>query len=127
MRPPSESQEWLEQLVTQWNEVYKKSMATLVLLQIIRSSAPASIETIAPDLGTATGWEMSERALYRTLRRLAGNGLLATREESVPRTGAKRKCYELTDLGSEFLDRVEHLKVSLDGGSQARPTAHRAI
>lgn len=107
MSGPTESEEWLEELVTQWTEVYKKSMTTLLLLRVIENSAPANADTIGPDLADMTGWASSERALYRTLRRLASNGLLSTEEEPAPRTGAKRKNYTLTPLGADYLREIE--------------------
>lgn len=114
MTRPDESDEWLEELVTQWTEVHKKSMTTLVLLRIIERSAPANADTIRPDFAAATGWELSERAVYRTLRRLAANGLLSTHEESAPKTGAKRKNYALTDLGLNYLRAIEVRSIDLD-------------
>lgn len=41
------------------------------------------------------------------MRRLASSGVLATVEVEVPRTGAKRKNFELTDLGKRYLKRIE--------------------
>ena len=35
MTQPSESEEWLDELVQRWTEVYKKSMTTLVLLEVV--------------------------------------------------------------------------------------------
>ncbi|MEZ5380938.1 MAG: PadR family transcriptional regulator [Microthrixaceae bacterium] len=107
MKHPSESDEWLDELVDTWTEMYKKSMVTLVLLRVIGSAGQASVDAIATTLKRTTGWSITERGLYRTLRRLASSGLLATAEVDVPRTGAKRKDFELTDLGSRYLARIE--------------------
>ncbi len=113
MALPTETQEWLDQLVAKWTEVHKKSMTTLVLLHVIRDSAPANADTIGPDFTDRTGWSLTERGLYRTLRRLTADGLLAAEEEDAPRTGAKRKNYSLTQLGADFLRRAEEAQVTL--------------
>ena len=41
------------------------------------------------------------------MRRLASSGVLATAEVDVPRTGAKRKDFALTDFGKRYLKRTE--------------------
>ncbi len=102
----SEDEEWLEELVRRWTEVYKKSMTTLALLTVIDSHGPASIATIIPKFTEATSWTVTERGMYRTLRRLASLGLLDAKEVSVERTGAKRKDFELTELGRAYLTRI---------------------
>ena len=104
---PSESDEWLDELVATWTEMYKKSMVTVVLLRTIGAVERASVDEIASGLGGSTGWSLTERGLYRTLRRLASSGLLHTVEVDVPRTGVKRKDFELTDLGKRYLTRIE--------------------
>ena len=103
----TESEEWLDELVERWTEVYKKSMTTLVLLRLVRERAPVDTASIGPTFTAATGWSLSERGLYRTLQRLAATGLLAATEVPAARTGAKRKTYELTALGGAYLDRLE--------------------
>lgn len=103
---PTESEEWLEELVERWTEVYKKSMTTLVLLRTISERAPVDTASIGPAFTAATGWSLTERGLYRALRRLASTGLLDTTEIPAARTGAERKTYELTTLGAAYLDRI---------------------
>ena len=112
MTRPTETDEWLDELVHSWTEVYKKSMTTLVLLRVIRTEGRASAEEIRPAFTQASGWELTERGLYRTLRRLTSTGLLAVSEVSVPRTGAKRKDFELTKLGVRYLERIENQELS---------------
>jgi DNA-binding PadR family transcriptional regulator len=104
---PTETEEWLEELVERWAEVYKKSMTTLVLLQIIRERAPVDAAAIAPAFTSATGWSLTERGLYRSLRRLSTSGLLAVTEVPAARTGATRKEYQLTPVGAHYLERIE--------------------
>lgn len=105
--PESEEAELLDELVRGWVEVYKKSATTLVLLRLIADDGPVSTAAIAETLARRTGWELTERGLYRTLRRLADLGLLDVHQEPGTRTGARRHVYELTDRGAEYLRQVE--------------------
>ncbi len=107
MTHPTESDEWLDELVDTWTEMYKKSMVTLAILRAVGSAGWASVDDVAADFARTTGWSLTERGLYRTMRRLASSGVLKTSEVDVPRTGAKRKQFELTDLGKRYLKRIE--------------------
>lgn len=104
---PSEADEWLEEMVTRWVETYKKSATTLVLLRIIADTAPASAATIGTEFTERTGWTLTERGLYRTLKRLAASDLLSVDPVPVERTGRPRKDYALTGLGRRYLDRLD--------------------
>lgn len=104
---PTESDEWLDELVGTWTEMYKKSMVTLTILREVAAAGLASVDEVAVAFGQTTGWTITERGLYRTMRRLASSGVLATVEVDVPRTGAKRKNFELTDFGKRYLERLE--------------------
>ena len=107
MQHPTESDEWLDELVDTWTEMYKKSMVTLAILREVGTAGWASVDEVAVAFGQTTGWTLTQRGLYRTMRRLASSGVLATAEVDVPRTGAKRKQFELTDLGKRYLKRIE--------------------
>ncbi len=102
-----ESEEWLDELVRSWTEVYKKSLTTLELMRIVAELAPAPATDIGERFVQATGWSLTDRSLYRTLRRLSSLGLLSADEVAIPRTGAKRKDYSLTILGRAYLKRIE--------------------
>lgn len=106
MSRPNESEEWLDELVFSWTEVYKKSMTTLVLLRVVDERGPIATDGIAAELQERTGWGLTERGLYRTLRRLASSGLLATTAEAAARTGVKRKLFTLTGVGQQYLERL---------------------
>ncbi|WP_068251765.1 PadR family transcriptional regulator [Janibacter corallicola] len=110
----SESEEWLEELVTGWVEVHKKSMTTLVLLRIVSDRAPAPAADIGAEFAHRTGWAISERGLYRTLKRLAGSDLMTVDSVPVERTGRPRKDFTLTDLGRRYLARLEEIADSID-------------
>jgi len=61
-----------------------------------------------------TGWSLTERGTYRTIRRLASAGLLSMNEVGAARTGAKRKEYHLTERGHEYLRQIEGRTIGLD-------------
>ncbi len=107
----TEESEWLEELISQWAEVQKKSTTTLVLLRSIREfeaeSQPANAAALTERFTAVTGWTITERALYRTLRRLVDCRILESMEVVVPRTGKKRNDLILTALGGEYLERIE--------------------
>lgn len=109
----TETEEWLDELVERWSEVYKKSMTTVVVLHVIREGGRMDAAAIAPSFTAATGWSLTGRGLYRTLRRLAASSLLTASEVPAARTGARRKEYELTALGEAYLQRVEALRIYL--------------
>lgn len=110
----SEADEWLEELVTSWLEVYKKSMTTLVLLRIVAERAPVPAATIRTEFTDRTGWPITERGLYRTLKRLAASDLLSVEPVAVARTGRPRKDYALTDLGRDYVARLEATTRAVD-------------
>lgn len=110
--PDSEEDELLDELVRAWVEVHKKSATTLVLLRSIADAAPVTTSTIADTLADRTGWELTERGLYRTLRRLRGLGLLDVHEQPGRRTGAQRHVYELTSRGVAYLQHIEAAQIT---------------
>ena len=105
--PSPEDAEWAEELSRSWVEVYKKSATTLALLRVVREHGPVPAAGIAPRFTQATGWTLTERGLYRTLRRLAEAGVLRLTKVDVARTGAKRQDFALTPVGHAYLERIE--------------------
>ncbi|MCC3268640.1 PadR family transcriptional regulator [Arthrobacter gengyunqii] len=103
MAHPGEEQEWVEARVESWVETYKKSMLTPVVLRAVAERQPVTVASVAAAVAASTGWQITERSLYRTLKRLQDSGLLHSAEVDVPRTGAKRKEISLTGLGAQFL------------------------
>ena len=102
-----EEREWLDHRVDSWVETYKKSMLTPVTLSLVAKYQPAEISTIAEAVTAATGWQITERGLYRTIKRLQDSGFLQSTAVDAPRTGAKRKMLSLTPLGASFLSGVQ--------------------
>lgn len=109
-----EDAEWVEELIGSWVEVYKKSATTLALLRIVRDSGPLPAAEIAPLYAAATGWSITERGLYRTLRRLADAGALRIEKVAVARTGAQRQDFALTPVGEAYLRGIEARLVGTD-------------
>lgn len=112
---PDESDEWVNHKVDSWVETYKKSMLTPVTLTIVAEHQPIGVASVAEKVTAATGWNVTERGLYRTLKRLQDSGLLASTDTSAPRTGAKRKDLSLTSLGRRYLSGIADNIVELPG------------
>ena len=100
---PSENQEWVADRIQAWVQTYKKSMLTPVVLAVLAADQPAGVAEVADQVTATTGWQITERGLYRTLKRLQDSGLLTSTDVDAPRTGAKRKQLWLTPLGHELL------------------------
>ena len=105
--PSPEEQEWIDHRVDTWVETYKKSMLTPVTLSLVATHQPAEISTIAEAVTAATGWQITERGLYRTIKRLQDSGCLESSAVDAPRTGAKRKLLSLTSLGASYLSGIK--------------------
>lgn len=111
---PSETEEWMADRIDSWVETYKKSMLTPVILTLVARHQPTSIATVTELLGANTGWHVTERGLYRTVKRLVDSGLLHSVEVDAPRTGVKRKELTLSALGAQFLEGVSANVIDLD-------------
>ena len=60
---PTESDEWHDELVGTWTEMYKKSMVTLAILQAVATAGWASVDDVAGAFSQSTGWMITERGL----------------------------------------------------------------
>jgi DNA-binding PadR family transcriptional regulator len=110
-----EEREWLDYRVDSWVETYKKSMLTPIALSLVAEHQPAEISTIAEAVAAATGWQVTERGLYRTIKRLQDSDLLQSEAVDAPRTGAKRKLLSLTPLGASYLAGIRGNLVEVPG------------
>jgi len=117
---PGEEQEWVEARVESWVETYKKSMLTPVILRAVAERQPVTVASVAADIAATSGWQITERSLYRALKRLQDTGLLHSAEVDVPRTGAKRKEISLTGLGVQFLAGITASLVELSDPQSGR-------
>ena len=82
--PSPEEQEWIDHRVDSWVETYKKSMLTPVTLSLVAEHQPAEVSTIAEAVTAATGWQITERGLYRTVKRLQDSEPAAERRRRRP-------------------------------------------
>ncbi|MGO0605437.1 PadR family transcriptional regulator [Brevibacterium linens] len=110
-----EEREWLDHRVESWVETYKKSMLTPITLSLVAKHQPAEISTVAEAVTAATGWQITERGLYRTIKRLQDSGVLVSTAVDAPRTGAKRKLLSITALGAGYLTGIRGHLVEVPG------------
>lgn len=103
---PNETEEWLVAKIEQWVETYKKSMLTPVILGIVAARSQVTVAEVAAELNGRIGWTVTERGLYRTIRRLEHDGFLAAAEVAAARTGKKKKVLSVTEMGKIFLKEV---------------------
>ena len=103
----------IEELVYEWDDVYKKGQSSLWVLLSIYDGKKYSAE-ISQFMYEATGgtFEVKEQSLYRSLRRFKGMGMVTVSEEDSPNGGPKRKFYQLTQQGNEVLGRFIDLHIA---------------
>lgn len=110
---PDETREWLDHQAETWVGTYKKAMLAPVILAVVECHQPLGVAEIAERAMAATGWTLTERGMYRTVKRLEGQEFLSSRHVATARTGAKSKEISLTSLGAEYLARVRASTVTL--------------
>lgn len=116
---PDENEEWLDGRIESWVETYKKAMLTPVILRLVAIGQPIAIAALLDHLTVSTGWQITERGLYRTVRRLQDSGFLTSDDVAAPRTGAKRKELALSPLGDQFLAGIDANLIELPENSSA--------
>ena len=95
----------LENLLTQWEETYKKGLFSFWLLLLLaqRKAYPYEIKGAINEMSQNT-INADENSIYRALNRLADSGIVDS--EMLPsETGPSRRYFFLTDLGHELLTR----------------------
>ena len=107
MSRPDELEEWEADALASWIETYKKAMTTPVLLRLIATHQPVAAGALAELIPERTGWTLTERGLYRTLKRFETQGLLSHTTAPAARTGAARKDFSLTPVGARHLASIE--------------------
>lgn len=115
---PDESEEWVAGRVESWVETYKKAMLAPVILRLVAIHQPVAVASLTAHLTAVTGWQITQRGLYRTVKRLQDSGLLVGENIDAPRTGAKRKELSLSPLGARFLAGVDANLVDLPENGQ---------
>lgn len=101
--------EWADELTISWVAAFKKSATTLALLEIVHEHGPVPAAEISRHLEQRTGWTLTERGLYRTLRRLADSEVLQIIPVEVARTGVRRHDFQLTDVGRVHRERIRRM------------------
>ena len=95
----------LENLLTQWEETYKKGLLSFWLLLLLaqRKAYPYEIKAAINEMSRKT-INADENSIYRALNRLADSGIVDS--EILPsETGPSRRYFFLTQLGLELLNR----------------------
>ena len=103
----------IDELVADWDDVYKKGQLTLwVLLAVVEGKKYAA--QISDFMFEATGgsFEVKEQSLYRALRRFDDMGLVRISLEESPSGGPKRKYYELTNEGVAVVGRFVEINIA---------------
>ncbi len=93
----------LENLLTQWEETYKKGLFSFWLLLLLaqRKAYPYEIKSAITEMSRNT-INADENSIYRALNRLADSGIVDS--EILPsETGPSRRYFFLTGLGHELL------------------------
>lgn len=98
------NKQYVDELVAEWDEVYKKGQLSLWTLLGVYDGKKYAAQ-IADFMYQATNgtFEVQEQSLYRALRRFKGMGMVRVTEEDSPNGGPRRKFYELTDVGKTVL------------------------
>lgn len=106
-------EDYVEQLVAEWDDVYKKGQLSLWILLAIADGRKYSAQ-ITDFMTQATGgsFDIKEQSLYRALRRFEGMRLVSTTKEDSPSSGTQRKYYELTATGEEVLRRFMGIHIA---------------
>jgi PadR family transcriptional regulator PadR len=95
----------LENLLSQWEETYKKGLLSFWLLLLLaqRKAYPYEIKAAINEMSRNT-INADENSIYRSLNRLADSGVVDS--ELIPSgTGPSRRYFFLTSLGHELLTR----------------------
>ncbi|MET0979762.1 MAG: PadR family transcriptional regulator [Candidatus Saccharimonadales bacterium] len=96
----------VDELVADWDEVYKKGQLSLwVLLAVFDGKKYAAQITDFMRDATDGVFEVKEQSLYRALRRFDDMGLVRMSLEESPNSGPNRKYYQLTEKGEEVVGR----------------------
>lgn len=94
----------IEQLVSEWNEVHKRGqLGFWILLAIFEKPRYAAEIIHFLDEISAGKISLQEQSLYRALRRFSSMGLIEARKEQSPASGPERKYFSLTPVGSVVL------------------------
>ena len=97
-----ESQELVDEQAYSWLEVHKKSALSYLVLTALQQDKMWS-KDLLDWITQKTNWTITERGLYRLLRRMQKQGSVTFITKAGDRTGAERKFYEMTTEGKALL------------------------
>ena len=103
----------IDELVADWNDVYKKGQLTLwVLLAVYDGKKYAAQISSFMSEATNGEFEVKEQSLYRALRRFDDMGLVQITLEESPNSGPKRKYFQLTEVGETVVGKFVMLNIA---------------
>lgn len=100
------SQELVDEQAYSWTEMHKKSAVSFLILNALKTKDMWS-KDLEQWIRNIAGWDLSERSLYRILRRMEKQGTIQYKAEAAARTGAERKVYTITADGMSLLDAMK--------------------
>ncbi len=97
-----ESRELVDEQAYSWLEMHKKSALSYLVLCALEKEKMWS-GNLTAWITSATSWTITEKGLYRVLRRMQKQGSIMFSSEAAARTGAERKVYRMTPEGQALL------------------------
>ena len=97
-----ELQELVEEQAYSWLEVHKKSALSYLVLTALQKEHMWS-KDLGDWISQKTDWTVTEKGLYRLLRRMQKQGSIVFTSEPAARTGAERKVFKITAEGEALL------------------------
>lgn len=101
------NQDLVDEQAYSWTEMHKKSAVSFLVLAALATKNMWS-KDIESWIKNMAGWEMSERSLYRVLRRMEKQGSIEFTTEPVARTGVERKVFTITPEGEAILKSIRN-------------------
>ncbi len=103
-----ESQELVDEQAYSWLEMHKKSaLSSYLVLHALENKTMWS-KDLTQWITHTTGWTITEKGLYRMLRRMQKQGSIVFSSEAAARTGAERKVYRMTPEGRGLLRAMQN-------------------
>ncbi len=97
-----ESKELVDEQAYSWLEMHKKSAVSYLVLEALSEKKMWSKELV-DWITKRTAWTITEKGLYRVLRRMQKQGSIIFDSQAAARTGAERKIYQMTTEGTALL------------------------
>lgn len=104
MKVSTVDDQYINRLVAEWDDVYKKGQLSLWILLALYDGRKYSQE-MTQYMYTATNgtFNVKEQSLYRALRRFEAMKMVTVTKETSPNGGPPRKYFDLSDTGREVL------------------------